>query len=227
MPFPDTRVHHRLSTELLAVASVVTSLVVGLVAAKTALSTVITAERFGSLRVIVAVALFLLTAMITERILFLLLHPLHRPLQTVRPHGGTGTTRDLPPTTQAALTEISEAVVKDAAFRAALDSCIIDHSKYLDTADRWRGYPAGDATLYLAPGTVLHCHRGGSSSFPSYTLYSSTSSTPVAINNISAIQAHLSRQAENTAQGAHDVPASQPPTGEEASTPPSSDTVAF
>lgn len=227
MPFPDPRAHHRLSTELLAGASVITSLVVGLVAARAALSTVVTTERFGSLRVIVAVALFLLTAMIAERILFLLLHPLHRPLRTVRPTSGTGITRDLPLTTEAALTEISEAAVEDAAVRAALDSCIIDRSKYLDTADRWRGYPAGDATLYLAPGTVLHCHRDGNSPYPSYTLYSSTSSTPVAINNISAIQAHLSRQVENTAQDPDGVPAGQPSTGEKASTPASSDTAAF
>ncbi|WP_086669880.1 hypothetical protein [Streptomyces albovinaceus] len=226
MPFPDLRAHHRLTTELLAVANVVISLVVGLVATRAGLGTVITTERFGSLRLIVAFALFLLTAMIAERVLFLLLRPLHRPLEMARPASGAGTARALPSTTEAALTAVSEAAAKDAAFRAALDSCIIDDSKYLDTADRWRGYPAGDATLYLAPGTVLHCHRDGNSSFLSYTLHSSASSTPVAISNISAIWAHLSRQVENPAQGVDDVPADQPPSSEKAY-PTSSDTVAF
>ncbi|MFI0020329.1 hypothetical protein [Streptomyces griseus] len=200
-------------SELLPVVIVLTSWVIGLFVAGAALSTVLTTDRFGVLRFVVAAALLLLTVVIAECVLHRLIRPLHYPMPTalsgIRPvpsvigpvpsgtRDGARRAAAFPATAEEALPELSDAAVKDAESRAAIDSFIIDRSRYLEAAG-WRGYPAGDATLLICPGTVLHFHSAGDHLYASFTLYTSDSSTPVPIKRVSEIWEHLSRNGQNT-----------------------------
>ncbi|MBY8889093.1 hypothetical protein K7472_30240 [Streptomyces sp. PTM05] len=66
-----------------------------------------------------------------------------------------------PGSTAEGLAQLTDAVVADAAFRAACRSYGIDYGEsYLRDAQRWTGYEDGTAAFYIAPGVMLH-HRCG------------------------------------------------------------------
>ncbi|MGA5873911.1 hypothetical protein [Streptomyces cinereoruber] len=103
-----------------------------------------------------------------------------------------------------ALGQVTVATEDDAARRAAQAAYRIDLSKsLLSNADRWRGYTNGDATFYLAPGTVLHHHREEDQYGVlqhHYLLLTVEDPTPVPITNIGQLHHELTLHARETAE---------------------------
>jgi hypothetical protein len=103
-----------------------------------------------------------------------------------------------------ALDQVTAAAEDDAARRAAEAAYRIDLSNMLLTnPGRWRGYTNGEATFYLAPGTVLHYRREETErGTPEhrYTLLAAHDPTPVPITNVRDILEDLSPRARETAE---------------------------
>ncbi|MFB8044516.1 hypothetical protein ACFC8F_24905 [Streptomyces hydrogenans] len=87
-----------------------------------------------------------------------------------------------------ALDQAAAAAKDDAAHRAAQAAYRIDLSNVLlSNPGRWRGYTNGEATFYLAPGTVLHYSREENErGTPEhrYTLLTADDPTPVPVTNV-------------------------------------------
>ncbi|MGO4634967.1 hypothetical protein AB4225_29170 [Streptomyces sp. 2RAF24] len=103
-----------------------------------------------------------------------------------------------------ALDQVTAAAEDDAARRAAQAAYRIDLSdQLLSNPGRWRGYTNGEATYYLAPGTVLHYSREENErriAEPRYTLLTSDDPTPVPITNVRDILDDLAPRARKTAE---------------------------
>ncbi|MEU8765082.1 hypothetical protein [Streptomyces sp. NPDC048659] len=103
-----------------------------------------------------------------------------------------------------ALDQVTAAAEDDAAHRAAQAAYRIDLSdQLLNNPGRWRGYTNGEATYYLAPGTVLHYSREENErGTPEhrYTLLTADDPTPVPITNVRDILEDLAPRARKTAE---------------------------
>ncbi|MEU3050390.1 hypothetical protein ABZ705_28460 [Streptomyces sp. NPDC006984] len=103
-----------------------------------------------------------------------------------------------------ALGQIATAAEEDAAHRAAQAAYRIDLSdQLLSNPGRWRGYTNGEATYYLAPGTVLHYRREENErgiAEPRYTLLTADDPTPVPVTNVRDIFEDLVPRARQMAE---------------------------
>ncbi|MFD3567424.1 hypothetical protein [Streptomyces sp. NPDC058667] len=108
-----------------------------------------------------------------------------------------------------ALDQVAAATQKDAAHRAAQAAYRIDLSNVLlSNAARWRGYTTGDATYYLAPGTVLHYSREENErGTPEhrYTLLTADDPTPMPVTNVQQIHEDLALHARKTTEAADET----------------------
>ncbi|MER8062608.1 MULTISPECIES: hypothetical protein [unclassified Streptomyces] len=101
-----------------------------------------------------------------------------------------------------ALDQVAAAAEDDAAQRAAQAAYRIDLSnQLLSNPGRWRGYTNGEASYYLAPGTVLHyrceeTERGTPEH--RYTLLTADDPTPVPVTNIRDIFDDLTLRVRKT-----------------------------
>ncbi|MFH8379093.1 hypothetical protein ACH4A7_36965 [Streptomyces cyaneofuscatus] len=207
---------------ILDVACFAASLAVGVVAADAALATVISPARFGDLRPMAAVALFLLVALVAEGVLRRTLLEILSAAPVTAParQSALSAPRMPPSTSKDALAEIAAAAAKNSAIRAAARAFLIDESGYLRLPYRWRGYPAGDATFYLAPGAVLHFRPGlDGTDRPTYTVHTSTSAGSTTVHSVSCIYTCLQELAPTL--DAPD-PAQKAETGAESPSPASS-----
>ncbi|MFC1436025.1 hypothetical protein ACEZDB_35870 [Streptacidiphilus sp. N1-3] len=92
-----------------------------------------------------------------------------------------------------ALLQAEEATSVDAAKRAASEAFQLDRGRrFLRNADRWRGYPDGEATFVLADGLVLHFAMvdGAFGTDAHYTLLTDDGDQPVAITSLAQLR-HL------------------------------------
>lgn len=179
---------------ILDVACFATSLAIAVVAADAGLATVISPARFGDLRPVAAVALFLLVTLVAEGVLrrtlleTLSAAPVTEPVRPPAPSAP----RMPPSTAKDALAEIAAAAADNSAIRAAARAFLIDESGYLTLPYRWRGYPAGDATFYLAPGAVLHFRPGpDGTDRPTYAVHTSVSASSTTVHSVSCIYTRL------------------------------------
>ncbi|SEE61641.1 hypothetical protein SAMN05428939_8160 [Streptomyces sp. TLI_105] len=101
-----------------------------------------------------------------------------------------------------ALDQVAAASEDDAAHRAAQAAYCIDLSnQLLSNPGRWRGYTTGEATYYLAPGTVLHYSREETErGTPEhrYTLLTADDPTPVPVTNVRDIFDDLTLRVRKT-----------------------------
>ncbi|MEU9298549.1 hypothetical protein [Streptomyces sp. NPDC048266] len=101
-----------------------------------------------------------------------------------------------------ALDQVAAAAEDDATRRAAQAAYRIDLSdQLLSNPSRWRGYTSGEATYYLAPGTVLHYSREENErGTPKhrYTLLTADDPTPVPVTNIRDILDDLTLRLRKT-----------------------------
>ena len=78
-------------------------------------------------------------------------------------------------------------VTTDAAERAATHAWVLDQGDdFLRASARWRGYPDGTATFYLAPGAVLH-YRSTPADYGTdkeFTLLTSDADAPVRVTTL-------------------------------------------
>ncbi|MFE5714510.1 hypothetical protein ACFQ7J_27320 [Streptomyces sp. NPDC056501] len=105
-----------------------------------------------------------------------------------------------------ALNQVTAAVEEDAARRAAQAAYHLDLSSHLlVNPGRWRGYPNGEASFYLAPAVVLH-YSGDEDEHGiphhRYTLLTSDDPTPVPITNVRQILEDLAPRARTTTDAA-------------------------
>nr|WP_012477065.1 hypothetical protein [Streptomyces sp. FR1]ABC67424.1 hypothetical protein pFRL1.36 [Streptomyces sp. FR1] len=103
-----------------------------------------------------------------------------------------------------ALDQVTAAAEDDAARRAAQAAYRIDLSdQLLSNPGRWRGYINGEASYYLAPGTVLHYSREETErgiTEHRYTLLTADDPTPVPVTNVRDILEDLVPRARKTAE---------------------------
>ncbi|MFF2779929.1 hypothetical protein ACFVU3_34135 [Streptomyces sp. NPDC058052] len=103
-----------------------------------------------------------------------------------------------------AVDQVAAAAEDDAARRAAQAAYRIDLSdQLLSNPGRWRGYINGEATYYLAPGTVLHYSREENErgiAEHRYTLLTADDPTPVPVTNVRDILEDLVPRARKTAE---------------------------
>ncbi|MGW8780187.1 hypothetical protein ACWGNM_19315 [Streptomyces sp. NPDC055796] len=103
-----------------------------------------------------------------------------------------------------AVDQVAAAAEDDAARRAAQAAYRIDLSEQLlSNPGRWRGYINGEATYYLAPGTVLHYSREENErgiAEHRYTLLTADDPTPVPVTNVRDILEDLVPRARKTAE---------------------------
>ncbi|MEU7031440.1 hypothetical protein AB0A60_32690 [Streptomyces sp. NPDC046275] len=103
-----------------------------------------------------------------------------------------------------ALDQVAAAAEEDAAHRAAEAAFRIDRSdQLLRNPGRWRGYTNGEATYYLAPGTVLHYSRGEYErgiAEPRYMLLTADDPTPVPVTTIRDVLDDLAPRARKMAE---------------------------
>ncbi|MFC8765097.1 hypothetical protein ACFUAG_30875 [Streptomyces sp. NPDC057193] len=108
----------------------------------------------------------------------------------------------LPSGLSEAVHQVAAAAKDDAARRAAQAAYRIDLSdQLLSNPGRWRGYTTGEATYYLAPGTVLHYSREEDErgiAEPRYTLLTADDPTPVSVTNVRDILEDLAPRARKT-----------------------------
>ncbi|MFE5896884.1 hypothetical protein ACFQ67_05600 [Streptomyces sp. NPDC056488] len=134
------------------------------------------------------------------------LAPVRRRAYGITPPASTDT--GIPDGLDEALDQIAAAAEHDAAHRAAQHAYRIDLSDgLLRDVDRWRGYTTGEATFYLAPGTVLHYSRGENErgiAQHHYTLLTADDPTPVPVTNVRQIHEDL-LHARKTAEAADAV----------------------
>lgn len=104
-----------------------------------------------------------------------------------------------------AVDQVAAAAEDDAARRAAQAAYRIDLSEQLlSNPGRWRGYTNGEATYYLAPGTVLHYSREENERGiveHRYTLLTADDSTPVPVTNVRDLLEDLVPRARKTDEG--------------------------
>ncbi|MFF7780392.1 hypothetical protein ACFZCG_39015 [Streptomyces tanashiensis] len=125
-----------------------------------------------------------------------------RAAAEARATGARGVT--VPSGLSQALDQVAAATEEDAVHRATQAAYRIDLSnKLLTNPGRWRGYTTGEATYYLAPGTVLHYSREEDErGIPEhrYTLLTADDPTPVPVTNVQQIHAdvlHARKAAES------------------------------
>ncbi len=104
-----------------------------------------------------------------------------------------------PDTIYDTLDQVEQATVADAAERAASSARGLDQGdSFLRASERWRGYPDGTATFYLAPSAVLH-YRGTpghygmdeESILQEFTLLTSDADAPVQVTHLLQLQDFL------------------------------------
>ncbi|WP_331730629.1 hypothetical protein [Streptomyces sp. NBC_01174] len=218
MPQPPQRqITKEFASALLSTGSVATSLVIG-VAAVHAAWILTPAHWFGDLRIIVAGALCVAVAAGAESLLGIILDPLRRRLWSASTTAAVRAARPAPPvakTQEEGLAQLTAATIADAAHRAAIASWSVDHGSFLNSENRWRGYPNGDAAFYLAPGAVLHCQFTQDHNVPEFTLLTNEADAPVEVSTIRQVLDHLVSQKRSQARAAlaketSPLPAAQP-----------------
>ncbi|MEU5836365.1 hypothetical protein ABZ820_22225 [Streptomyces diacarni] len=155
----------------------------------------LTPARFtGGGRILAAGTAGLATTVLLDDIVWDALEPLrHRTRPTASTH-----TRPMAPlsTLDDAIAHLTVDTENDAAQRAAQLANFLDYSDgLLRDARRWRGYPNGEASCYLAPGMVLHCQRQSSAYGARYHLLTCEADQPIRITTLAQLRQHLEAKA--------------------------------
>ena len=111
-------------------------------------------------------------------------------------------------TLEDAIAHLTYDTCEDAARRAAGRAQVLDKSGGLLTdARRWRGYEAGGASCYLAPGLVLYYRPTDHQYGHEYLLESAERDQSVSVTSLAQLREHLIARADGTRRPAREAAA--------------------
>ncbi len=150
------------------------------------------ADRPHTVRLATAGAIAVVAAIVGDGFAEAALAPLRRRATNAaypmgRPYTTAAAVPPPPDTLDGALDQVAQATATDAAERAATHAWVLDQGDdFLRASARWRGYPDGTATFYLAPGAVLH-YRSTPADYGTdkeFTLLTSDADAPVRVTTL-------------------------------------------